>query len=112
MQNALFSFFTLFKGATLLTQHEASNVREACIAWKEYILREKPFADLNTAEFVEGFELSINEDIYPIRHCQNVWNFGFTATGKRSIDAHIFLTVAETPNDSADAPPSTRQVVA
>ena len=95
MENGLFSFFTTFKGASLLTQHEAPTIQAACLAWKEYILREKPFPELNLAEFVEGFELSIEEDIIPIRHCKNVWNFGFTATGKRSIEAHIFQTVPE-----------------
>lgn len=83
----------------MLTQHEAPNIRAACIAWKEYILQENPFPELNLNEFIEGFEMSIDEDIIPIRHCKNVWNLGFTATGKRSIDAHIFQTVAEASND-------------
>jgi hypothetical protein len=95
MQNGLYSFYTTFMGASLLTQHEGANVREACLAWKAYIVQEKPFAGLNLEEFLEGFELSIEEDIIAIGHCRNVWNFGFTATGKRSIEAHIFQTVAE-----------------
>jgi hypothetical protein len=89
-----FTFIMFFNGADYISQHEAKDLLSACVLWKNHIVQDKPFnTDLDVEEFAKSFDFYI-QTLPPVQKegITNVWDFGFNAMRKKSVDVYIILS--------------------
>jgi hypothetical protein len=97
MTTALFTFVSEFKGSTLVSQHEGQNLRESCVAWKNYLVQENPFRDqgFDTELFEKEFdEVIATEAPVGLDGKTNCWDFSAVLVGRKLIFVTIIETVA------------------
>jgi hypothetical protein len=102
-----FTFIAFFDGSDYISQHEAKDLLSACVMWKNHLVQDQPFGDsLDVKEFAKSFDFYIQAlPPVPKGGVVNVWDFGFNAVRKKSIDAYIILsdkkkTIANVPRKS------------
>ena len=90
---ATFSFITEFLGGTYISQHDSPDLRTACMMWRDHLIRDKPFPELDTDAFSGEFDFYI--DFMPpvaVETLANIWTFGFAYEPKKSINSNIIQT--------------------
>lgn len=90
---ATFSFITEFLGGTYISQHEAPDVHRACSVWRDHLVEERPFADLDAVLFSNEFDFYI--DFMPpvaMDNLKHIWAFGFAYAPKKSVNTTIVQT--------------------
>lgn len=89
----IFSFITDFQGGTYISQHEAQDLRNACSAWRDHLVQDKPFLDLDTEMFSEEFDFYIDfMPPVPMETLTNIWAFGFAYEPQKSVNVNIVQT--------------------
>lgn len=95
MTPALFTFVSEFKGSTLVSQHEGKSLREGCVGWKDYMVKENPFKEqgFDTLLFEKEFNDAIESDVpVSLDGKTNCWDFSVISLGRKL----IFVTIIET----------------
>jgi hypothetical protein len=115
MTTALFTFVSEYKGSTLVSQHEGKSLREACVAWKNYVRQDNPFKDqgFDPALFEKEFDTAIASDIpVSLDGKINCWDFSVISLGRKLIFVTIVETAAVGSQGIAGGPPDTTKAMA
>lgn len=87
-----FTFITDYRGGTYICQKAATDLRSACLLWKDDVVSGGYVQNLNPASFSEAFDAYIDE-LPPIAidTISNVWVFHLLF-GRYMLDLHIIQT--------------------
>ena len=89
---ATYTFITDYLGGTYICQKEASNLRTACLLWRDDVSSGGYIPNLKSKEFSQSFDEDINEfPPLPLNELRNVWIF-HVLLGEEQMDVHIIQT--------------------
>lgn len=89
---ATYTFITDYLGGTYISQQTASDLRSACVKWKDHVVQGKYIQNLILVQFTRAFDCDIDElPPVAIDEVSNVWLFQLLI-GDNMLNLHIIQT--------------------